>query len=245
MSEPTMTELLIEWRELEQKENLDEGALDWIQTGLDVGGLIPGLGEALDAVNALISLARGNPLEAVLSVISMVPAAGDAVGKGGKAILKVFGPAIDLIKNGEKVATIIKKVGPDKVKKIAGVINTVKDFAAKNGDTIKDLFKHIKAKDLDKLEELAGFKVPSVAKSKVEQALEKVASKLPEADLQSIFKFLAKIDVGDKMMGRGDDEEDIVESLRRNGMIGTLYGDAWVNQRLLETGREVQKIIES
>ena len=245
MSEPTMTELLIEWRELEQKENLDEGALDWIQTGLDVGGLIPGLGEALDAVNALISLARGNPLEAVLSVISMVPAAGDAVGKGGKAILKVFGPAIDLIKNGEKVATIIKKVGPDTVKKIAGVINTVKDFAAKNGDTIKDLFKHIKAKDLDKLEELAGFKVPSVANSKVEQALEKVASKLPEADLHSIFKFLAKIDVGDKMMGRGDDEEDIVESLRRNGMIGTLYGDAWVNQRLLETGREVQKIIES
>lgn len=87
--------------------------------------------------------------------------------------------------------------------------------------------------------------MPSIAKNKVEQALEKVASKLPEADLQSIFKFLAKIDVGDKMMGRGDDEEDIVESLRRNGMIGTLYGDAWVNQRLLETGREVQKIIES
>ena len=191
---------------LDFQQKLDEGALDYIQTGLDLGGLIPGLGEALDAVNAVISLARGNPLEAVLSAISMVPAAGDAVGKGGKVILKVFGPAMDMIKGGGKVADIIKKVGPDKVKKISGVIDTVKNFAAKHGDTIQDIFKSVKAKDLDKLEDLAGFKVPEIAKGKVNQALEKVADKLPEADLQSVFSFLAKIDVGDKLMGRGDDD---------------------------------------
>ena len=231
---------------LDFQQKLDEGALDWIQTGLDVGGLIPGLGEALDAVNALISLARGNPLEAVLSAISMVPGAGDAVGKGGKVILKVFGPALDMIKAAKPVGDIIKKIGPDKVKKISGVITTVKDFAAKHGDTIKDIFKHVKSKDLDKLEKLAGFKVPSIAKSKVTSALEKVADKLPEAELDSVFKFLAKIDLGDKMMGRGDDEEGTVsESLRKYGLTTSVYDESWVNSRLLETGREVQKIITS
>ena len=235
---------------LEFQQKLDEGALDWIQSGLDLGGLIPGLGEALDAVNALISLARGNPLEAVLSVISMVPMAGDAVGKGGKLILKVFGPAMDMIKNGSKVADIVKKIGPEKVKKISGVINTVKNFAAKHSDTVKDIFKHVKAKDLDKLEALAGFKVPSIAKNKVKQALAKVADKLPEADLQSVFKFLADIDVGDKIMGREDDEEagdesHMVESLKHSSLSAAIYDQQWVNSRLLETGREVQKIITS
>ncbi len=37
------------------KEKLDEGALDWLQGGLDIVGLIPGIGEAADAVNAIIS----------------------------------------------------------------------------------------------------------------------------------------------------------------------------------------------
>jgi len=236
---------------LEFQQKLDEGALDWIQTGLDLGGLIPGIGEALDAVNAVISLGRGNPLEAVLSAISMIPAAGDAVGKGGKIILKVFEPAMALIKRGDDIADIIKVVGPDKVKKIGGVINTVKGFAAKHSDTVMDIFKHVKAKDLDKLEDLAGFKVPKVAKGKVNQALEKVADKLPEAELDSVFKFLAKIDLGDKVMGRGDEEEpvgdsgDVMESLKRRGMSGTIYDQEWVNQTLLETGRKVQLIITS
>ena len=235
---------------LEFQQKLDEGALDWIQTGLDLGGLIPGLGEALDAVNALISLARGNPLEAILSAISMVPGAGDAVGKGGKMILKVFGPALDMIKAGQPVADIIKKIGPEKVKKISGVIDLVKNFAAKHGDTIKDIFKHVKAKDLDKLEALAGFKVPSAAKKKVNQALAKVADKLPEAELQSVFKFLSDIDLGDKLMGRGDDEaagdeSHMIESLKRSGLSGAIYDQEWVNNRLLETGREIQEIITS
>ena len=100
------------------------------------------------------------------------------------------------------------------------------------------------------MEALAGFKVPSIAKNKVKQALAKVADKLPEADLQSVFKFLADIDVGDKIMGREDDEEagdesHMVESLKHASLSAAIYDQQWVNSRLLETGREVQKIITS
>lgn len=222
----------------------DEGALDWIQTGLDVGGLIPGVGEALDGVNALISLARGNPLEAVLSVISMVPGAGDAVGKGGKAILKVFGPALDLIKQGGNVAEIIKKVGPDKIKKIGPMIEAVKDFAAKHGDTVKDIFKAIKDQDLKKLEKMVDFEIPSIARGKVESVLSKIADKLPDMELDSIFKFLAKIDLGDKIMGRGDEEETnesvtIDKLLMKEGLVGAIYDKHWTNETLSRLGDEI------
>lgn len=62
-------------------------ALDAGQMGLDAAGLIPGLGEIFDGVNALVSLTRGDYTGAALSLISMVPLAGDFVGKGGKLAL--------------------------------------------------------------------------------------------------------------------------------------------------------------
>ncbi|MEL6865014.1 MAG: polymorphic toxin-type HINT domain-containing protein [Bacteroidota bacterium] len=51
-------------------------ALDWVQTGLDVVGLVPGLGEVADGVNALIYLGRGDYTNAALSAAAMVPLAG-------------------------------------------------------------------------------------------------------------------------------------------------------------------------
>ncbi len=63
-----------------------DGALDSLQTGLDIVGLIPGLGEIADGANALIYVARGDYVNAGLSAMSMVPFAGVAatVGKWGK-----------------------------------------------------------------------------------------------------------------------------------------------------------------
>jgi hypothetical protein len=55
-----------------------------VQTALDVGGCFPVVGEACDLVNAGISLARGDYLGAGLSLLSVIPVYGDAVGKGGK-----------------------------------------------------------------------------------------------------------------------------------------------------------------
>jgi chemotaxis protein histidine kinase CheA len=58
--------------------------VDRVQTALDVGGCFPLVGEGCDLVNAGISLARGDYLGAGLSLLSVIPVYGDAVGKGGK-----------------------------------------------------------------------------------------------------------------------------------------------------------------
>ena len=57
---------------------------DLAHLSLDVGGLIPGIGEAFDLTNALWYLRSGQPLNGAFSLISMIPAIGDLIGKGGK-----------------------------------------------------------------------------------------------------------------------------------------------------------------
>lgn len=59
------------------------GALDVLQFGLDIIGLIPGLGEIADGLNGLISLARGDYAGAALSFAAMIPFAG-WLATGGK-----------------------------------------------------------------------------------------------------------------------------------------------------------------
>lgn len=58
------------------EEEVVEEFLDNVQTTLDVVGLVPGFGEPVDAVNALISLGRGNYADAALSAAAMIPIAG-------------------------------------------------------------------------------------------------------------------------------------------------------------------------
>ena len=57
-----------------------EEVLDTVQTGLDLAGLIPGIGEPADAVSAVISFARGDKVGAALSIGALIPFAGDAAG---------------------------------------------------------------------------------------------------------------------------------------------------------------------
>ncbi len=52
--------------------------LDWLQTALDVGGMVPVLGEPLDLVNAGVSIARGDNVGAGLSIAAMLPVGGQA-----------------------------------------------------------------------------------------------------------------------------------------------------------------------
>lgn len=62
--------------------------IDWVQGGLDVVGLVPGLGEIADGANALIYLGRGDYSNAALSAAAMIPIVG-SVATGGKIIKKV------------------------------------------------------------------------------------------------------------------------------------------------------------
>lgn len=51
-------------------------AMDFVHTGLDGIGLIPGLGEIADGTNALLYLAEGDHINAGLSAAAMIPLAG-------------------------------------------------------------------------------------------------------------------------------------------------------------------------
>lgn len=64
--------------------------LDTLQVGLDLIGLIPGVGEVADGVNGLIYLARGDKVNAALSFGAMIPIVGWAA-TGGKFVKKGAG----------------------------------------------------------------------------------------------------------------------------------------------------------
>ena len=221
-----------------KKQNLDEGALDWLQGGLDIVGLIPGIGEAADGVNAVISLGRGNPLEALLSAISMVPGAGDMVGKSGKVILKTLNPVMDAIKASKPAVDIIKKIGPEKIKKIKPMLLKVKKVVVKEAPKIKEIFAAVKKNDLDKLEKLLDIKIPAIARGKVESAVKKVAGKLPEQDISSIFDFISNMPL--------DEETEISESLNHgNSLRLAMLDDRYLNEQFIKVGNEIQSIIKS
>ncbi len=101
---------------------VDEGALN---IALDLAGLVPGIGEYADAANAALYAKEGKWLLAGLSLISIIPAVGDAIGKGGKI-------AIWASKNLPKTTKYISKYGPELVK----MAQLIKDQAP----TIKAIF---------------------------------------------------------------------------------------------------------
>ena len=82
--------------------------LDGVQAGLDVAGLVPGVGEIADGVNALISLGRGDVAGATLSAMSMVPVVGDAIGKGGKVFRAAIKHGDEIVDGTKDSARIIK-----------------------------------------------------------------------------------------------------------------------------------------
>ncbi|XXX77196.1 PAAR-like domain-containing protein [Sorangium sp. So ce134] len=74
-----------------------EKASDWVHTGLDIAGFIPGIGEIADGLNAAIYLAEGDYVNAAISAAGMIPFAGAAAtggrlaAKAGKAIAEGVG----------------------------------------------------------------------------------------------------------------------------------------------------------
>jgi hypothetical protein len=68
--------------------------LDAVQTGLDIAGLVPGVGEIADGTNSLIYTLRGDKTNAALSAAACIPFAGwgaagiKVVNKGVKALDK-------------------------------------------------------------------------------------------------------------------------------------------------------------
>lgn len=70
-----------------KKVYVQEGVMDFVHAGLDLAGLIPGYGEAADITNAITYAAQKDWKNAGLSLLSVIPVVGDALGKGGKLAL--------------------------------------------------------------------------------------------------------------------------------------------------------------
>ncbi len=146
---------------------------------LDVAGLFPGVGEGADVINAVDLAKQGDYLSSAFSLISMIPVAGDVIGKGGKlamlgskaaqktvavGVAKVMPKAIKFFKvlvtkYGKKFPAL-KKLIPklqkeleDFVKEVTG--ETVQAVAQKAKDVSNDQIK----KALEKKDDSAGEQV--------------------------------------------------------------------------------------
>jgi hypothetical protein len=108
----------------------EKGGTSILNVMLDIAGLIPGVGEYFDAVNAMLYARKGEWLLAALSLVSVIPAIGDAVGKGGKL-------ALWATKTFPKAAATATKYGP----KIIEAIKLLKVTLEENKELIDALLK--------------------------------------------------------------------------------------------------------
>ncbi|WP_438347724.1 DNA/RNA non-specific endonuclease [Paenibacillus sp. FA6] len=94
---PFVSEVEIEEPEPVKKKSFWEKALDVTQVVLDVAGLIPGVGEVADLLNAGIYVARGDYTNAALSAAAAIPFIG-----WGAAGAKAVSRGISAVKTGQK-----------------------------------------------------------------------------------------------------------------------------------------------
>ena len=124
-------------------QQLNEGVMDWVQGGLDVVGIFDPTGIA-DLTNAVLYFGRGEVLFGMLSLISIIPVAGDMIAKpiilGGKALglpFKAFKAAVatgDAAKIA-KSAKSMEKLGPVGKK----VVDFIESFNKGIGEKITKL----------------------------------------------------------------------------------------------------------
>ena len=88
------------------------GFWDTVQTGLDIVGLIPIVGEVADLANAGISVARGNYGDAAISIAATIPFVGNAAtaGKYAGGVISARKSADQLGREGEAAASAITGV---------------------------------------------------------------------------------------------------------------------------------------
>jgi hypothetical protein len=104
------------------EENIEE-ALDALQMGLDLLGLIPVIGEPFDAASGIISAARGDVLGASLSFAAMVTVVGGAA--GAAKLLRNTSNAIEPVEDATKATQELV----EQVRQLDGAADTVVEGA--------------------------------------------------------------------------------------------------------------------
>ncbi|MDU4910903.1 polymorphic toxin-type HINT domain-containing protein [Clostridium baratii] len=157
-----------------KKNNIDlvsdfERFLNKLQTGLDIVGCLPVIGDIADAINGVISLARGDIGTALISFIAVVPFVGDAA-KG----LKYLDKASGLLKLGDKAVDIGKATVKNATKKVSKTVKKeVLGIASKGEKAFKNV--------LEATLELGKNDYVTWIKNKGEVVLNTINDKLPES----------------------------------------------------------------
>ena len=120
----------------------EEKALDGLQFGLDLAGLVPGFGEVADGSNALISLARGEYIDAALSALAMIPFVGwgATAGKGVKYGLKAADAVDTALKYSDEIVDVVDtalKYSDEAVEAGDALIKNADDIVEGAGDVPK------------------------------------------------------------------------------------------------------------
>ncbi|MGK5507072.1 hypothetical protein ACSNN5_03025 [Brevibacillus formosus] len=151
-----------EEEEQEEEESGWGGFLDGLQLGLDLVGLIPGLGEIADLANAGISLARGDYAGAALSLAACIPFAGWGA-TGAKLGMK----AQKAVTKGKKVAKATENATSATKKAI------VKNKSPGNGrGKVRTAARNAK-EDMSELEAVQKLKDSMLAKAMQKPAVQK------------------------------------------------------------------------
>lgn len=108
--------------------NEESAILDILQLTLMVVGMCPpaicvGIGEVADAIDALISFARGNIIDGVLALVGIIPGLGDIIAKPIRVIIKLkkaFPPKLIklFMENVPKITNFITNDFPKLLKKV-------------------------------------------------------------------------------------------------------------------------------
>lgn len=99
----------------EKVSQLNEGVMDWVQSGLDIAGIFDPTGIS-DLTNAVLYFGRGEVLFGMLSLVAIIPYVGDAIAKpvmlaakAGAKEVKLFSTALKT-KNAIKIAETTKTI---------------------------------------------------------------------------------------------------------------------------------------
>ena len=115
---------------------LTEGVIDDVQGVLDWAGFIPGIGDFLDAINAIIYMFRKKWILGGLSLIAVIPIVGSAIATPFKALHKLIGSKLvkifgTMTTNGKGAATALLNLAKKSGSKVQGFIKAIYTKIAK------------------------------------------------------------------------------------------------------------------
>ena len=128
--------------------------MDKFQTVLDWLGLIPGIGDAIDVVNAIIYFARGKYIDGILTSLAVIPVIGSIVALGLKMSIKTMGKgsmkllsSIGRMRKGGKTAKAVEKEWREaflRSKQIDGeMLGTMAKWALKTAQGVRKAAKYV------------------------------------------------------------------------------------------------------